>query len=128
MLDDIYQYHLPPTRRVPPLLWTRLRGDLPGYLADSEADGVIVINWYHRQFRSMAVTIWNVRDNNGIYDCREAAKMRYLSQENQFQYFHDIMSEYFLGTYGGGRPKPFKYTEIQRHRCGCGERGCWCLR
>ena len=52
VLDDIYQYHLPPTRRVPPLLWTRLRGDLPGYLADSEADGVIVINWYHRQFRS----------------------------------------------------------------------------
>ena len=51
VLDDIYQYHLPPTRRVPPLLWTRLRGDLPGYLADSEADGVIVINWYHRQFR-----------------------------------------------------------------------------
>ena len=28
------------------------------------------------------------------------------------------MSEYFLGTYGGGKPKPFKYTEIQRHRFG----------
>ena len=52
MLDDIYQYHLPPKRRVPPLLWTRLRADLPDYLTDSEADGVIVINWYHRQFRS----------------------------------------------------------------------------
>ena len=23
VLDDIYQYHLPPTRRIPPLLWTR---------------------------------------------------------------------------------------------------------
>ena len=52
MLDDIYQYHLPPKRRVPPLLWTRLRADLPDYLTDSEADGVIVISWYHRQFRS----------------------------------------------------------------------------
>ena len=51
VLDDIYQYHLPPTRRIPPLLWTRLRADLPGYLSASEADGVIVINWYHRQFR-----------------------------------------------------------------------------
>ena len=45
VLDDIYQYHLPPTRRIPPLLWTRVRSDLPGYLADSEADGVCVINW-----------------------------------------------------------------------------------
>ena len=52
MLDDIYQYNLPPKRRVPPLLWTRLRADLPDYLTDSEADGVVVINWYHRQFRS----------------------------------------------------------------------------
>ena len=25
VLDDIYQYHLPPTRRVPPLLWARIR-------------------------------------------------------------------------------------------------------
>ena len=55
VLDDIYQYHLPPTRRIPPLLWTRLRGDLPGYLTDSEADGVIVINWYHRQFRFLII-------------------------------------------------------------------------
>ena len=60
VLDDIYQYHLPPTRRVPPLLWTRLRGDLPGYLADSEADGVIVINWYHRQFRSPTIAVRTV--------------------------------------------------------------------
>ena len=53
VLNDIYQYHLPPTRRIPPLLWTRLRADLPGYLADNDADGVVVINWYHRQFRSV---------------------------------------------------------------------------
>ena len=58
MLDDIYQYHLPPKRRVPPLLWARLRADLPDYLTDSEADGVIVINWYHRQFRSDYHTIY----------------------------------------------------------------------
>ncbi len=53
VLNDIYQYHLPPSRRIPPLLWTRLRADLPGYLADNDADGVVVINWYHRQFRSV---------------------------------------------------------------------------
>ena len=50
----IFQYHLPPVRRIPPLLWTRVRSDLPGYLSDSEADGVSVINWYHKQFKMAA--------------------------------------------------------------------------
>jgi hypothetical protein len=32
-----------------------------------------------------------------------------------FLYFHSYMSDYFLGTYGGGVLKPFRYTEIQKH-------------
>ena len=99
VLDDIYQYHLPPTRRVPPLLWTRVRSDLPGYLSDSEADGVNVINWYHRQFI-------------------DAAKERYFKTKDDFLYYHKMMSEFFLGMWGGGTPKPFKFTEIQKHRFG----------
>ena len=51
VLEDIYQYHLPPVRRIPPLLWTRLRADLPGYLAETEADETVVVRWYHQQFR-----------------------------------------------------------------------------
>ena len=96
VLDDIYQYHLPPTRRIPPLLWTRVRSDLPGYLADSEADGVCVINWYHKQFKM-------------------AAKERYFTTDEDYLYFHSYMADYFLGTYGGGINKPFRYTEIQKH-------------
>ena len=96
VLDDIYQYHLPPTRRIPPLLWTRVRSDLPGYLADSEADGVCVINWYHKQFKM-------------------AAKERYFTSDDDYLYFHSYMSDDFLGTYGGGINKPFRYTEIQKH-------------
>ena len=95
-MDDIYQYHLPPTRRIPPLLWTRVRSDLPGYLADSEADGVCVINYYHKQFK-------------------HAAKKRYFLDDTDYLYFHSYMSDYFLGTYGGGILKPFRYTEIQKH-------------
>lgn len=96
VLDDIYQYHLPPTRRIPPLLWTRVRSDLPGYLADSEADGVCVINYYHKQFK-------------------RAAKRRYFLDDTDYLYFHSYMADYFLGTYGGGILKPFRYTEIQKH-------------
>jgi len=48
VLDDVYQYHMPPVRRIPPLLWTRIKNDLPNYLSEREADGVSVQNWYHR--------------------------------------------------------------------------------
>ncbi|KAL7293010.1 hypothetical protein TKK_0013456 [Trichogramma kaykai] len=97
VLDDVYQYHLPPVRRIPPLLWTRIRNDLPNYLSEREADGVSVLNWYHRQFR-------------------DAAKERYFKNLNLATYFHSMIADYYLGIWGGGVPKPFKYTEIQRHR------------
>ena len=99
VLDDLYQYHLPPVRRIPPLLWTRLRSDLPGHLVNSEAGGLTVTNWNHRQFR-------------------EAAEKRYLTQPKDRAYTHSLLADFFMGTYGGGNPKPFKYTEVQRHRFG----------
>jgi NACHT domain- and WD repeat-containing protein len=99
VLDDVYQYHLPPVRRIPPLLWTRIRNDLPNYLSEREADGVSVMNWYHRQFR-------------------DAAKERYFKNMNMALYFHSMIADYYLGIWGGGIPKPFKFTEIQRHRFG----------
>ncbi|KAG7296838.1 hypothetical protein JYU34_019694 [Plutella xylostella] len=97
VLDDVYQYHLPPVRRIPPLLWTRIRNDLPNYLSEREADGVSVMNWYHRQFR-------------------DTARERYFKNMNMAMYFHSMIADYYLGIWGGGNPKPFKYTEIQRHR------------
>ncbi|KAF5284944.1 hypothetical protein FQA39_LY16899 [Lamprigera yunnana] len=97
VLDDVYQYHLPPVRRIPPLLWTRIRNDLPNYLSEREADGVSVMNWYHRQFR-------------------DTARERYFKNMNMAMYFHSNIADYYLGIWGGGKPKPFKYTEIQRHR------------
>ncbi|WAQ94112.1 NWD2-like protein, partial [Mya arenaria] len=95
VLNDVYQYHLPPVRRIPPLLWTRIRSDLPSYLSEREADGVSVVNWYHRQFI-------------------EAAKERYFKNLNYVSEIHSNISEYFLGIWGGGKPKPFEYTEGQR--------------
>lgn len=97
VLNDIYQYHLPPVRRIPPLLWTRIRNDLPGYLSEREADGVSVVGWYHRQFI-------------------DAAKERYFKNLFFVKELHSNMAEYFLGTYGGGIPKPFEYSELQRQR------------
>lgn len=95
VLNDVYQYHLPPVRRIPPLLWTRIRSDLPSYLSEREADGVNVVNWYHRQFI-------------------EAARERYFKNLNYVSEIHSNIAEYFLGIWGGGRPKPFEYTDNQR--------------
>ena len=36
------------------LFFGQVRSDLPGYLADSEADNVCVINYYHKQFKHAA--------------------------------------------------------------------------
>lgn len=103
VLDDVYQYHMPPVRRIPPLLWTRIRNDLPNYLSEREADGVNVMNWYHRQFR-------------------DTARERYFKNMNMAMYFHSMTADYYLGIWGGGNPKPFKYTEIQRHRFGLADK------
>ncbi|ALC45346.1 CG10185 [Drosophila busckii] len=103
VLDDVYQYHMPPVRRIPPLLWTRIRNDLPNYLSEREADGVNVMNWYHRQFK-------------------DTAKERYFKNMNMAIYFHSMIADYYLGIWGGGVPKPFKFTEIQRHRFGLADK------
>ncbi|KAJ7375738.1 hypothetical protein OS493_039207 [Desmophyllum pertusum] len=50
VLNDVYQYWTPPIRRLPPLLWIRIRSDIGDYLIERGADGARVINWYHRQF------------------------------------------------------------------------------
>ncbi|CAH1788936.1 unnamed protein product [Owenia fusiformis] len=96
VLNDVYQYHLPPVRRIPPLLWTRIRADLPGYFSERDADNVNVINWYHRQFI-------------------EAAKERYFRNLNYVAEIHSNIAEFFKGTWAG-IPKPFEYSELQRKR------------
>jgi len=50
VLNDVYQYWVPPVRRIPSLLWIRIRNDLGSYIVYRGASGVSVNNWYHRQF------------------------------------------------------------------------------
>ncbi|XP_064648000.1 NACHT and WD repeat domain-containing protein 2-like [Lineus longissimus] len=94
VLNDVYQYHIPPVRRIPPLLWTRIRNDMPGYLSERQADDINVIDWYHRQFI-------------------EASKERYFRNLNFASELHSSIAEFYRGTYAGV-PKPFEYTERQR--------------
>ena len=87
VLNDVYQYWTPPVRRLPPLLWIRIRSDIEDYLIERGADGTQVVFWYHRQFI-------------------EAARERYLRDE-QAKKIHANMSDYFLGKWSGGVKKSF---------------------
>ena len=87
VLNDVYQYWTPPARRIPPLLWVRIRSDLGSYIVYRGTSGILVNMWYHRQFI-------------------EVARERYLSPDNKKKY-HTLLSEYFLGVWSHGKKKPF---------------------
>ena len=97
LLNKIYKFWRPPIRRIPPLMWTRVRAEIDSYIVERSADDVLVIYWYHRQFIM-------------------ATKERYLADKEFSLYVHKIMAEFFLGKWGGGRKKTFLYTEAQKKR------------
>ena len=88
VLNDVYQYWTPPVRRLPPLIWLRVRSDLGDYLVDRGSDGARVSFWYHRQFI-------------------EVSHERYLQDQQESVKVHSNMAEYFQGTWSDGKKKPF---------------------
>jgi len=58
VLVDVCEWWQPPIRRIPPLLWTRVREDLGQYVMEQESCGVIVYRWYHRQFLECAESLF----------------------------------------------------------------------
>ncbi|XP_038054567.1 NACHT domain- and WD repeat-containing protein 1-like [Patiria miniata] len=99
VLNDVYQFWMPPVRRIPPSLWTRVRNDISSYLVDRDADGVTVMYWYHRQFI-------------------ETARQRYLQDANLKKKLHKTCAEYFDGTWSDGQKKPCRYSALQVDRFG----------
>ena len=46
----MFQFHVPPVRRIPQLVVVRLKHDVDSYFVNEEVDGTTVTYWYHRQF------------------------------------------------------------------------------
>ncbi|XP_066274641.1 NACHT domain- and WD repeat-containing protein 1-like isoform X1 [Branchiostoma lanceolatum] len=88
VLNDVFEWWVPPVRRLPSMLWVRIKTELAPYLVERGADGASVIFWYHRQFI-------------------ETAKQRFLSSEEQCRKLHSNLADYFLGSWAGGKKKPF---------------------
>ena len=109
VLTDVFEFHVPPIRRLPSILWARIKNDLQDYLVERGADGVRVMTWYHKQL---------------ILD----AKRRYLPGKHGFEiggdynpknlHLYKVLAEYFAGVWGGEREKPFKFTKFQQKKLG----------
>ncbi|KAK2152117.1 hypothetical protein LSH36_339g02004 [Paralvinella palmiformis] len=88
VLNDVYQYWIPPVRRLPPLLWVRIKSDLESYLSKRSIAGIQVYMWSYRQF---SVT------------CQEC----YLANTTSNVLCHTLLAEYFMGIWANV-PKPYK--------------------
>lgn len=45
VLKSVFEHYIPPIRRLPGILWTRIRNDLDEYITEKEADDLPVIYW-----------------------------------------------------------------------------------
>ena len=55
-----------------------------------EVNGVTVYRWSHGKFR-------------------EGVQQRYTVDQDHVIHIHDTMANYFIGTYGGGKMKPYEF-------------------
>ena len=99
LLNKIFRLWNPPVRRIPPLIWTRIRSEIQSYIVERSADDQLVLYWYHRQFIL-------------------TTKSRYLTEERFSQHINQTLIEYFSGKWGSGNEKPFTYTSSQVKRFG----------
>ncbi|ESO91580.1 hypothetical protein LOTGIDRAFT_96945, partial [Lottia gigantea] len=91
VLNSVFVLWVPPIRRLPPSLWSRLRLDMCPFLVERESDGISVLSWYHQQFVNVVTE-------------------RYLDYMDAIK-IHHIIEEYYMGTWES-LPKSFQYSPL----------------
>ncbi|XP_015665402.1 NACHT domain- and WD repeat-containing protein 1 [Protobothrops mucrosquamatus] len=92
VLTEIYRLHPPPSKvtlRFPPLLWAQLYQDLAQWLEDRWADGFVLKHFLHRELA-------------------DAVEQRYLSVPEERIKRHQLLADYFRGTWSWGMKKPIQ--------------------
>jgi WD40 repeat protein len=89
VLGDVYQYWIPPLRRLPPMLWLRVQADLDDHLVKRGNRGAQLFAWYHQSF------------------CF-AVRKQYLQSDEDRVRAHSAISDYFLGLWASGKAKPYR--------------------
>ena len=93
VLDEIYNKTEVCTRRLPTLLWYRLRRDIWNMLAMKTNEGITTYFWTHRKY---------------VEICRE----RYLSEQKRKLDTHKLLADYFLGIWNE-KKKPYTVISIE---------------
>ena len=92
VLDAVYIGWSPAVRRIPTILWLRLRNDISCDLVERHADETLAIYWCNKYFH-------------------QVAQSRYLGERTEREYIHGVMSEYYEGVWCGMKRKPFTSGE-----------------
>ncbi|CAF4640102.1 unnamed protein product [Rotaria socialis] len=90
VLISVFEHYIPPIRRIPGILWTRIRNDLDEYITEKEVDDSSVIYWYHRRFIEVA---------NAQYISKMSSNERTAVFENMVDLYKETWK---------GKNKPFK--------------------
>ncbi|CAF0861282.1 unnamed protein product [Rotaria sordida] len=93
VLKSVFQHYIPPVRRLPGILWTRIRNDLDEYITEKEVDDTPVIYWYHRRFIEVARELY-------------ISKLKDKDRKIIFQNVVDLFTETW-----NGKNKPFKIDD-----------------
>ncbi|XP_067950407.1 NACHT and WD repeat domain-containing protein 2-like [Watersipora subatra] len=89
VLNDVFQYQVPPLRRLPAVLWARIRNSVKDYMVTREANGGKVIAWYHRQFVEVGDTMF--KDEPPVEGYKiQASHLCNLLRESMVDYFSVI--------------------------------------
>jgi len=79
VLDEVFLNWTPAVRNAPTVLWARIRNELGSYVVRQERDGILLNRWCDRHFV-------------------EAAKERYLADDENKEKFHKMLAQFFIGT------------------------------
>lgn len=99
----------PNIRRIPHICWSRVRQDISRFLCFKENDGIATYRWKYKRFGQLAEQRYLVEDNDKTID------------------MYSTMADYYIGTWGGIRRKPFahpttlmaKYKLVERDGESC---------
>lgn len=91
VLDSIFQWWIPPIRRIPPLLWARVRNELGIYLSEKGTDGVSAYGWYHRQF-------WETAEKRYLEKAFNNDKVPFEGKARR------AIADYYEGKWDDGKP------------------------
>lgn len=64
VLYELFEFHEPPVRKFPIVIWSRIKADLKEYLVEKEIHETKVISWYHRQFLRVANSLYYEKLSN----------------------------------------------------------------